>query len=261
MKEKLRSIIFKVLPPVAAILLVFGVWVALCSFSDIPKNILPSPEAVWKAFWDDRELIFKHARVTLIETAIGLLIGIVLGFLSAAVMDRFIVVKKISYPLIIVSQTIPTIAIAPLLVLWLGFDMLPKIVLVVFIVFFPITVSLLEGFGSVDADTVNLMRSMGAGRLKTFRYVKIPAALGQFFAGLKISVSYAVVGAVISEMLGGTWGLGRYMTLVRKSNRDDKMFAVIIVISLLSLLLFWLTGVLQRITMPWEKVNEKRRKI
>lgn len=247
------------LPPLAAALLVFGVWVFLCNFSDIPKNILPSPEAVWNAFWSDSELIMRHARVTLLETAIGLLTGIVLGFFSAAVMDRFIVVKKVSYPLIIASQTIPTIAIAPLLVLWLGFDMLPKIVLVVFIVFFPITVSLLEGFGSVDPDTVNLMRSMGAGKLKTFRYVKIPAALGSFFAGLKISVSYAVVGAVLSEMLGGKWGLGRYLTIVRKSNRYDKMFAVIIVISLLSLLLFWLTGIVQKGLMPWEKVNKRRR--
>lgn len=249
------------MPPVAAVLLIFGVWTSLCTFSSIPKNILPTPEAVWKAFCSERELIMKHARVTLVETAIGLLTGIVLGFFSAAFMDRFIVVKKVSYPIIIISQTIPTIAIAPLLVLWLGFNMLPKIVLVVFVVFFPITVSLLEGFGSVDADTINLMRTMGAGRIKTFRYVKIPTALGSFFSGLKISVSYAVVSAVLAEMLGGKWGLGRYMTIVRKSNRYDKMFAVIIVISLLSLFMFWLTGVLQRIAMPWEKVNKKRSKV
>ena len=126
------------------------------------------------------------------------------------------------------------------------------------IVFFPISISLLEGYGSVDADTVNLMRSMGANRLQIFVYVKMPGALGHFFSSLKISVSYAVVGAVLAEWLGGNKGLGCYMTRVRKAYSYDKMFAVIILISVISLLLIWLTGFIQKLCMPWERKNRLR---
>ncbi len=242
------------------LLLLLGLWYFACASGSVPKFMLPSPADVWNAFVSDWQLMLRHARVTLAETFIGLFFGIIIGFFTAVVMDRFRIVRKLLYPLIIISQTIPTVAIAPLLVLWLGYQMLPKIVLVICIVFFPISISLLEGFGSVDADTVNLMRSMGAGRLQIFRYVKMPSALGHFFSSLKISVSYAVVGAVLSEWLGGTEGLGCYMTRVRKAFSYDKMFAVIILISVISLLLIWLTGFLQKKCMPWEKVNQARRK-
>lgn len=221
--------------------------------------MLPSPADVWAAFESDWQLMFSHARVTLTETFIGLFFGILIGFLMAVVMDRFTVLRKMIYPLVVVSQTIPTVAIAPLLVIWLGYQMLPKIVLIILVVFFPITISLLEGFSSVDADTVNLMRSMGASRMQIFRYVKFPNSLGQFFSSLKISVSYAVVSAVVSEWIGGTEGLGCYMTRVRKSFSSDKMFAVIILISVISLTLIWLTSVLHRACMPWEKINQDRR--
>ncbi|MBQ5382317.1 MAG: ABC transporter permease, partial [Ruminococcus sp.] len=189
MKEKLPSTISKVLPPLVALLLIFGLWVWLCSSGTVPKFMLPPPQDVLNAFLGDFELMMHHATTTLAETFIGLFLGIAVGFLTAVVMDRFVIVKKMVYPVIIISQTIPTIAIAPLLVLWLGFEMLPKIVLIILIVFFPISVSMLEGFASADADTINLMRTMGANRLQIFRYVKIPAALGSFFSGLKIAVS------------------------------------------------------------------------
>ena len=258
MNEKLRSTINKVLPTVIALLQVLGLWVYICFSGTVPKSLLPSPLDVWNAFCEDWQLMLRHARVTLTETFIGLALGIIIGFLTAVIMDRFRIVKKMIYPLIIISQTIPTVAIAPLLVLWLGYQMLPKVVLIVLIVFFPISISLLEGFASIDKDTVNLMRSMGANRLQIFRYVKVPGALGHFFSSLKISVSYAVVGAVLAEWLGGTEGLGCYMTRVRKAFSYDKMFAVIILISIISLLLIWLTGFLQKKLMPWEKVNRKR---
>ena len=112
----------------------------------------------------------------------------------------------------------------------------------------------------MDKDTINLMRSMGASRAQIFRYVKLPNSLGHFFSSLKISVSYAVVSAVVSEWIGGTEGLGCYMTRVRKSFSSDKMFAVIILISVISLILIWLTGVIQRASMPWEKAHYHHRR-
>ena len=259
LKEKLQNTIIKTLPPVVALLLIFGLWVWLCSSGSVPKFMLPPPADVWNAFLGDWELMLRHSQTTLTETFIGLFLGIAIGFLTAVVMDRFRVVKKLIYPIIIISQTIPTIAIAPLLVLWLGFEMLPKIVLIILIVFFPISISMLQGFASADTDTINLMRTMGANRLQIFRYVKIPSSLGHFFSSLKISVSYAVVGAVLAEWMGGNKGLGSYLAKVRKAYSYDKMFAVIILISALSLLLIWLTGFLQKRCMPWEKVNQNRR--
>ncbi len=261
LNEKLRNIINKILPPGVTLLLIFVAWQLVCSLGNVPKYMLPSPQDVLGAFQKDWQLMLHHARVTLLETFIGLFFGILTGFFTAVIMDRFSIVRKMIYPLIVISQTIPTVAIAPLLVIWLGYQMLPKIVLIVLVVFFPIAISLLEGFASVDADTVNLMRSMGASRLQIFRYVKLPNSLGQFFSSLKISVSYAVVSAVVSEWIGGTEGLGCYMTRVRKSFSSDKMFAVIILISVLSLVLIWLTHVLQRASMPWDKINRKRSKL
>lgn len=220
--------------------------------------MLPSPLDVASAFSKDWQLMFSHAGVTLAETFIGLFFGILTGFLMAVIMDRFAVIRRMVYPLIVLSQTVPTVAIAPLLVIWLGYQMLPKIILIILVVFFPIAVSLLEGFSSVDKDTVDLMRSMGAKKSQIFRYVKLPNSLGHFFSSLKISVSYAVVSAVVSEWIGGTEGLGCYMTRVRKSFSSDKMFAVIILISLISLILIWLTTLLQKVCMPWDKINRNR---
>ena len=259
MNAKLRSTISKAAYPAAALILLFAAWQLICTLGEIPRYILPSPYNVVQAFQKDWTLMLSHARVTLAETFIGMFFGIAIGFVMAVVMDRFEIVRKMVYPLVVVSQTIPTVAIAPLLVIWLGYQMLPKIVLIVLVVFFPITISLLEGFSSVDADTVNLLRSMGANRMQIFRYVKLPNSLRHFFSSLKISVSYAVVSAVVAEWIGGTVGLGCYMTRVRKSYSSDKMFAVIILISVISLVLIWLTSVLQRTCMPWDRVSEKRR--
>lgn len=215
--------------------------------------MLPSPAAVAKSFVSDFPLLLQHARVTLTEAFLGLSLGVVLAFLLATLMDRFEILYKAIYPLLVITQTVPTIAIAPLLVLWQGFGMAPKITLVVITTFFPIAVSLLDGYRCADADAINLLRSMGAGRVKIFRYIKFPSALGSFFAGLKVSASYAVVGAVVAEWLGGFEGLGVYMTRVRKAYAFDKMFAVIIFTTLISLLLMWGVTALKKVAMPWER--------
>ena len=193
--------------------------------------MLPSPISVAAAFIKDFPNLMTHALVSLQEAIYGLIIGVVLAFIIASLMDRFETLEKALLPLLVVTQTIPTIAIAPLLVLWMGFGMAPKITLVVVTTFFPIAVGMLDGYKSVDSDEINLLRSMKANRLQIFRHVKIPAALPYFFSGLRVSASYAVVGAVISEWLGGFEGLGVYMTRVRKAYAFDKMFAVIILIS------------------------------
>ena len=254
MSERSGSITSK-LPAAAALLLLVFLWWVLCASGAVPSYMLPSPVDVARAFVNDFSNLMYHAGTTLQEAAYGLVIGVVLAFAIATVMDRFLILDRAFSPLLVISQTIPTIAIAPLLVLWMGFGMAPKITLVVITTFFPIAVGLLEGYRSVDPDAVDLLRAMGANRRQIFRHVKFPAALPYFFSGLKISASYAIVGAVIAEWLGGFEGLGVYMTRVKKAYAFDRMFAVIILIVVISLLLMGLVDLIRRAAMPYANIK------
>ena len=256
MKRKLPNIISKI-PPVIAMALILTIWQLISTTGLLPSYMLPSPVAVCQALVGDISTILFHAKFTLQESFYGLLIGICLAFVFATMMDRFKILDQAFYPIMIITQTIPTIAIAPLLGLWMGFYMAPKITLVVITTFFPITVGLLDGYKSVDKDSIDLMRAMGASKVQIFFHVKLPAALPQFFSGLKISASYAVVGAVISEWLGGFEGLGVYMTRVSKAYAFDKMFAVIIFIVIISLLLMFVVNLIKTISLPWLRVEKK----
>ena len=256
MTKRLQSITSK-LPAAAALCLLMLLWQFLYQSGAVPAYMLPSPIQVVKALFTDLPTILRHAVVTLQEAFYGLCIGVVLAFVMATLMDHFRILNKALYPIMIITQTIPTIAIAPLLVLWMGFYMAPKITLVVITTFFPITVGLLDGYKSVDKDSIDLMRAMGASKVQIFFHVKLPAALPQFFSGLKISASYAVVGAVISEWLGGFEGLGVYMTRVSKAYAFDKMFAVIIFIVIISLLLMFTVNLIKTISLPWLRVEKK----
>ncbi len=259
MIKKLPNITSKI-PAALALILIVLAWQLLCMSGAVPGYMLPSPVDVMKALAADFSLILTHAGYTLQEAFYGLGIGIALAFVIATLMDHFLTLNRALYPIMIITQTIPTIAIAPVLVLWMGFGMAPKIALVVITTFFPIAVGLLDGYKSVDKDSIDLMRAMGAGRLQIFGHVKIPAAMPQFFAGVKISASYAVVGAVISEWLGGFYGLGVYMTRVKKAYAFDKMFAVIMFIVAISLLLMALVNGIGRMAMPWLSVERRGEK-
>ena len=250
MKERSESIRRKLLPA-GVFCLIILIWWGISAGNLIPAYMLPSPADVARAFVKDFPNLMQHAFVSVQEAIYGLIIGTLLAFGLACAMDRFVRLEKAVLPLLVVTQTIPTIAIAPLLVLWMGFGMAPKITLVVITTFFPIAVGLLDGFKSVDPDAVALLRSMNATRGQIFRHVKFPAALPYFFSGLRISASYAVVGAVISEWLGGFEGLGVYMTRVRKAYAFDKMFAVIILVTVVSLLLMAVVSLLREAAMPW----------
>lgn len=255
---KKRSVnITRNLPAAITLILLLVVWEAVSRSGAVPHYMLPAPTEVLSALVRDFPTLMFHAATTLQEAAWGLIIGILLAMAMATVMDRFVVMDRSFYPLMIISQTIPTIAIAPLLVLWMGFGMAPKITLVVLTTFFPIAVGLLDGYRSVDPDAVDLMRAMGASRVQIFRHLKFPAALGHFFSGLKVSASYAVVGAVIAEWLGGFEGLGVYMTRVKKAYAFDKMFAVILLIVVISLLLMALVSFIRNICMPWQKAGRR----
>ena len=250
--KKFQNITDKIAPSIIIAVLLM-IWQILSMVNIIPKFMLPSPFEVVKAFISDFPLLMEHTKITLIEAFLGLGLGIVLGFVVAVVMDRFEYAYKMIYPVLVITQTIPTVAIAPLLVLWMGYGILPKIMLILLTSFFPITIGLLDGFRSVDKDMLNLLKTMGATSFQNFIHLKLPSSLGYFFAGLRISVSYSIIGAVVAEWLGGYDGLGVYMTRVRKSYSFDKMFAVIFLISEISLLLMYLVKKIQKWCMVWEK--------
>ncbi|MBR4879903.1 MAG: ABC transporter permease [Clostridia bacterium] len=245
------------LPAITAVAFLLILWQTVCVLGIIPSFMLPSPAEIVTAFVTELPVLLTNSSITLQEAFIGMLCGVLIGFVSAVLMDSSEVLYKAFYPLLIITQTIPTVAIAPLLVLWFGYEMAPKVILIIISTFFPVTVGLLDGFRSADHDAIGLLRSMGATRVQIFRYIKLPSALPQLFSGLKIAATYSVVGAVISEWLGGFGGLGVYMTRVRKAYAFDKMFAVIFLISAISLALMALVGFAEKKSMPYRYFDEQ----
>ncbi len=251
MRKRSKNIIEKAYPLMLGFILLI-LWQAAASAELVKSYLLPSPIKILQALIRIMPELTDHIGITLFEALFGLAAGVALAFVIALLMDSIDFLYKAVYPLLVISQTVPIVAIAPLLVLWLGYGLAPKIVLVILICFFPIAIGMLDGFKSADRDAITLLRAMGATRTQIFFHIKLPSSLGGFFAGLKISVAYSVVGAVIAEWLGGSFGLGVYMTRVRKSYAYDNMFAVIILISVLSLLLINAARLLQKKAMPWE---------
>ena len=219
----------------------------------VPPYMLPGPLRVMEAFAVDFHLLMRHLLYTLMEAMAGLAIAVITAYVLAVAMDSNRFVKQSITPILLLTQTMPVIAIAPLLILWMGYGLAPKITLVFLTCFFPVTISLLGAFASADNDALRLLQSMGAKKWQLYRYIKIPQGLPAFFSGLKIAASYSIIGAVVAEWLGGDAGLGVYMIRVRRSYSFDKMFAVIILVSVLSLVLIKLVSLLEKKVMPWRR--------
>jgi ABC-type nitrate/sulfonate/bicarbonate transport system permease component len=239
------------LTPIAFFMMILLGWQYIVDKGIIARYILPSPSDVIRTSFKIFPELKPHIITTLEEAFTGFFIAIFLAMILAILMDSFHLLKKSFYPLFVVSQTIPIIVLVPLLVMWFGFGKLPKIIVVILVCFFPIVVNLLEGLQSIDRDMLNLFKSMKANYFQVFKFAKFPASLGNFFSGLKIAVTYSIMGAVIGEWMGGKDGLGVYMTRVRQSFALDKVFSVIVIIVLLSLVLFKIIELVQYLTMPW----------
>ena len=253
--KRLKSIGNNFIPIVFFTMIVAG-WQYIVDKGIIARYILPSPSDVFLTSFRIFPELKPHIMTTLEEALTGFFIAILLAIILAVLMDSFPLLKKAFYPLFIVSQTIPIIILVPLLVMWFGFDKLPKIIVVILVCFFPIVVNLLEGLESIDKDMLNLFKSMKANYFQIFKFAKFPASLSNFFSGLKIAATYSIMGAVIGEWMGGKDGLGVYMTRVRQSFALDKVFSVIVVIVLLSLLLFKIIELIQYLMMPWTRMTK-----
>jgi len=243
--------------PFAAIAALILVWQFIIMSGIVPPYMLPGPLQVIEVFVSDFHLLAKHLLYTLLEALAGLALAVITAFILAIIMDSSRFIKQMITPILLLTQTMPVIAVAPLLILWMGYGLAPKITLVFLTCFFPVTIGLLGAFASADNDALRLLQSMGAKKWQLYRYIKIPQGLPAFFSGLKIAASYSIIGAVIAEWLGGDAGLGVYMIRVRRSYSFDKMFAVILLVSALSLLLIKLVSLVEKKAMPWRKGGYK----
>jgi len=239
------------LPAMMLTIAVIVLWQVIVQTGIVNGLILPAPSSVFLAFISNVDTITGHSIQTLLESVIGLTISIVIGFLTAIILDTSSWIRKAIYPILVTTQTIPMIAIAPLLLLWFGFDMLPKIIIVVLSCFFPITIATISGFAQTDPDLIRLFKSMKASYFQTLWKVKLPGSLPQFFAGVKIAATYAVTGAIVGEYVGAYQGLGIYMQEMAHAHAINVVFAIIFVIAILSVLLFWIVLLIERATIPW----------
>lgn len=239
------------LPPAMLLAALFAAWEAYVQVSGISPVTLPAPSRVAEVAYGNRGVLWGHSVVTVKEALIGLAVSLAVGVAFALLIDAFAPARRALYPLLVGSQTVPIVVIAPLLILWFGFELTPKVVVVTLYTFFPVTVAFASGLAATDAEALVLMRTLGAGRLRTLRLLRIPQALPYLFTGLRIAVTYAIVGAVFAEWSGATKGLGVYVLLMKNSFRTDLVFAGIFLIALLSLLLFLLVGLAEKLVVRW----------
>ena len=248
------------LAPIIFVVLLLIIWQVVVTAGGIEKYIMPAPTDVIKVLVTEFKTMIPHILETLYEGMVGFLIAIVLSIILAIIMDRFSLVKKALYPVLVISQTIPTVALAPLFIIWFGFGALPKIIVVVIVCFFPIVISIVDGLEGVDKDLINHFKLMGASKLKIFLHLKLPYGMINFFSGMRIAATYSIMGAVIGEWLGGDKGLGVYMTRARSAYALDKMFAAIVIIVVISMAIFLLVSIMEKVFTPWnnERINNKQ---
>jgi ABC-type nitrate/sulfonate/bicarbonate transport system permease component len=245
------------LPPIVIVVVLLGLWQLAASLDVIANalNIEPflvaSPSEIAQALWADRSLLLDNGWVTLQEVLAGFALSVVAGVAFAVVLHLSPMLRRAFYPLLIASQTVPIVVIAPILVVWLGFGIGPKLVIIALICFFPITVNTLDGLRSVDPDLLKMMRTLDASRLQTFRRVEGPSALPYFFSGAKIAVAVAVIGAVFGEWAGSSSGLGHLIQQASAQLQTARTFAAVVVLSALAIVLFGLLAVIERRVAWW----------
>jgi ABC-type nitrate/sulfonate/bicarbonate transport system permease component len=250
--------IARVAPAIISVGLLIVAWEFYARFSGIKPTTLPAPSRVFKQAMLNRGALLENTIPTIRATLLGFACSLSAAFLLSVLVDFLPWLRRALFPVLIVSQTLPLVAIAPLVVLWFGFGLMPKIMLVALVTFFPMMVALVEGYEATEAELSQMLRAMGAGRWRVFLLARLPSALPYFFAGLRISITYAVVGAIFAEYAGAAKGLGIYMLNAKNNFRPDLVLAAVGVSAALTLILFGITVLLQRLAMPWERAGQER---
>jgi putative hydroxymethylpyrimidine transport system permease protein len=243
-----------VLAPTLLLVLALLVWEVWVRIDHTPRWFLPPPSAIARTIARDRDLLSHNAWITLREVLIGFAVAVVAGVVVAVAIDASRIVERALYPIVIASQAVPIVALAPLLLIWFGHGLLPKVIVTALIAFFPIAVNTVDGLRSADRETLDLLRTLGGGRWTQFRLVKLPGALPFLFSGARVGVAVAVIGAVFGELVGAEAGLGHLMTLSGANLRTDRVFASVVVLAIMAVGLFVLVGLVERVALPWRRL-------
>lgn len=226
-------------------------WEFSCRFFEVPTWLLPTPSSIYNAFIDARGEMWGHTLVTLYETLVGFALSIVIAIPLAALIVLSPFLRNTIYPILLALQSVPKVAVAPLLALWIGFGTLSKILVVFLICFFPIIVGAATGLASVQPAVMDLSRSLSASKAQTFIKIRFPTALPHIFVGLKIAITLAVIGAVIGEFVGSESGLG-YIILVSSSQANTPLaFAALVILTIMSIVLYYIVELIEKFLVPW----------
>ena len=253
---KLKTVFVQWFPAVILIFSLLVIWEISCRLTDVPKWLLPVPTDIIVELYEHWNLLLRHSFVTLYEILIGFSFSIISGILIGGLIVYSKTLEKAIYPIIISSQTIPIIAIAPILLVWFGYGLLPKILVVGLIAFFPIAVNTIDGLKSIDDDLVNMMKTLGANKSQIFKKIQIPNSLPYIFTGLRIGMAASVIGAVISEWVGSSEGLGYLMIRSKPQFLTERVFAAIFLLSIIGFLLFLLVNYCEKKIVYWKTLSK-----
>lgn len=241
----------RAIAPAGFALVVLVGWQLYVGIADVPESSLPAPTEIAAAGWEDRRLLVDNMWVTIVEILLGFAIAIAVGLVLALVIRSSRAFERAVYPWLVISQMVPVPAIAPIFVIWAGFDLRPKVMVVALVAFFPIVVNTVDGLRAVEPSLLRLMKTMGASPLQLLRFGRFPAALPFLFSGLKIAAALSVIGAVFAEWVGSSEGLGHLILVFNNATDTAAMFATIFLLSLIGITLFGLVGLCERLLLPW----------
>lgn len=254
----------KWLPPLLVVLALLAIWQLAASWGlladalSVKSFLVPAPSEIADSLWRDRGLLGSAAATTMVEVVAGFALAVVAGASLALLIHGSETARRAVYPLLVGSQTIPIIAIAPILVVWFGFGLGPKLVIIALVCFFPITVNCMDGLRRTDPEQIRLVRSLGANRRQLLGWVEIPSALPAFFSGAKIAAAVSVIGAVFAEWSGSDAGLGYLIQISSSQLLTARMFAAIAVLSALAIAIFWSVGAIERRVIFWQNPETER---
>ena len=240
-------------PPLALLAAVVGVWELVVRAAHVPDYFFPAPSAVASSLADDAGLLGQATLVTLREVVLGFLLAVAVAVVIAVVLHFSAALRRALLPILVLSQTVPTVLLAPILVILLGYGIQPKLVVVAVVCFFPVVVNTVDGLRSADQELVRMMRTLHGGRLAIFRRVELPGALPAIFSGARVAATYAAVGAVFGEWAGSSAGLGFVILQAQPALETARIFAAVLVLSALALALYALVTFAERLLVPWQQ--------
>jgi putative hydroxymethylpyrimidine transport system permease protein len=246
------------LAPTALLGLLIGGWELLAKHGHVANYLLPAPSEVATALWRDRDLLAPDAWVTAREVLLGFGLALAIGVAIAVLLHLVPVLRRALYPLVVASQAIPVVVIAPILVIWFGFGITPKLIVIALICFFPIVVNTLDGLEGTERDQIKMMRTLGASRLDLLRRLELPASLPFLFSGAKVAVAVAVIGAVFGELVGSDAGLGHAIQVGTAQLETARVFAAVLILSVMAIALFGLVALIERRAVPWARISKER---